>query len=411
MPTRLLCALFAFPFALAAGCDRGAPHPESSAAVQLDVPTGQDARLPRLSGTDGKLWLSWVEPGPDGGHVLRYAALEDGAWSTPVTVAAGADWFINWADFPSVVPLPDGAAAAHWLVRSGDAPYAYDVAIAVSPDGRDWRDPVTPHRDGTRTEHGFVSLFPDGDGIGAVWLDGRRMAGAAATDHDHHDGAAGEAMTLRAGRLGRNGRLASETELDPRTCDCCQTAAVLADAGPVVFYRDRSEDELRDIRFVRREDGAWGEPGLVAADRWRIAGCPVNGPAAAASGSRVVVAWFTAADDRPRVLAAFSDDGARSFDPPRTVAEGSVSGRVGVVLLADDDAVVSWVATAADGAEIRYRRVAAAGNNGAPLILARIASSRSAGFPQLARGGEGLVFAWTVPGEPADVLSATVAVP
>jgi hypothetical protein len=411
MPNRCPLALLALFSTLIAGCGRSSPHAETPAAIPLDVPTRQGAHLPRLSGTDDGPWLSWVEPAAGGGHALRYAVLEDGAWSTPITVAAGADWFVNWADFPSVVPLPDGAAAAHWLVRSGDAPYAYDVAIAVSPNGRDWGDPVAPHRDGTLTEHGFVSLFADGDGIGAVWLDGRRMAGAAAGGHDVHGGAAGEAMTLRAGRVSRSGRLDSETELDARTCDCCQTAAVLADAGPVVFYRDRSDEELRDIRVVRRQDGAWSEPELVAADRWQIAGCPVNGPAAAAGGSRVVVAWFTAADNRPRVLAAFSDDGARSFGPPGTVAEGGVSGRVDVVLLTDGDAVVSWVAGGEDGAEIRYRRVSADGSGGAPLTIARIAASRSAGFPQLSRGGDGLVFAWTAPGEPADVLSATVPVP
>lgn len=399
---------------LAAGCERA---PVSSvgadaAPVALPVPAAAGARLPRLSEAGGVLWLSWVEPRGESGHALRYAVFEDGSWSAPIAVAEGQRWFVNWADFPSVVPLPGGGAAAHWLRRSGDAPYAYDVVMAVSANGLDWSRPVTPHGDGTTTEHGFVSLFPDGDGVGAVWLDGRRMAGAGGHDgHDAHGAAAGGAMTLRAGLVDRAGTAVSEAELDSRTCDCCQTAAVVTETGPLVFYRDRSEDELRDIRVVARTDGVWGEPTLVAADGWRIAGCPVNGPAAAASGARVAVAWFTAADERPRVLAAFSDEGAKGFRAPVEVAAGTVSGRVGVALLSDGDAVVSWVAAAGDGAEIRYRRVAADGQAGPPHTLTRVDAARSAGFPQLASGGDGLVFAWTAPGESAGVLSATVPVP
>ena len=35
-------------------------------------------------------------------------------------------------------------------------------------------DPVSPHHDGTQTEHGFASLFQaPGAGLGMVWIDGR----------------------------------------------------------------------------------------------------------------------------------------------------------------------------------------------------------------------------------------------
>ena len=32
-------------------------------------------------------------------------------------------------------------------------------------------------------------------------------------------------------------------------------------------------------------------------DGWKIAACPVNGPAVAANGKRVALAWFTAPND------------------------------------------------------------------------------------------------------------------
>ena len=56
---------------------------------------------------------------------------QGGAWSAPETVAAGKDWFVNWADFPSVAVLPDGALFAHWLRKSGPANHAYDVRVSL----------------------------------------------------------------------------------------------------------------------------------------------------------------------------------------------------------------------------------------------------------------------------------------
>jgi len=70
---------------------------------------------------------------------------------------------------------------------------------------------------------------------------------------------------------------------------------------------------------VRRHvDGAWANPVATGAEGWEIEGCPVNGPAIAAAGDRVAVAWFTAAGDTPRVRFASSTDGAASFGPAKT---------------------------------------------------------------------------------------------
>ena len=396
---------------MALGCEQAPPAVGTGTGPrELSLATAPGARLPRLVEVpDGGLWLSWVEPRGEDAHALRYARLAEGGWSAPVTIAEGRDWFVNWADFPSVLPLSDGAAAAHWLVKRPGGTYAYDVAVAVSGDGHRWPTPVIPHDDGTATEHGFVTLYPDGDALGAVWLDGRRMGGDAAGHGDGHQG--GGAMTLRAGLIDRTGAVVSGTELDPRTCDCCQTGAALTDAGPVVVYRDRSGEEVRDIQIVVRRNGVWNEPRAVANDGWRIEACPVNGPAIAAAGHLLAVAWFTAADDRPRVQVAFSENAADSFETPIEVADDGALGRVGIVLLNDRDAIVSWVASASAGAEIRYRRVPRDGMPGAVRTLVRIDASRSAGFPQLGRGGDGLVFAWTMPGEPAGVRTATVPLP
>ena len=156
-----------------------APVPSTDWASTVDPlpsPAGPDSGQPRLSVHAGGTILSWVER-TGSGAVLRFSRLTANGWGPPRQVAAGNDWFVNWADVPSVVQLANGTLVAHWLQKSGPGTYAYDVRLAYSKDdGKSWSPSFTPHHDGTQTEHGFASLFdsPAG-GLGVVWLDGRAM--------------------------------------------------------------------------------------------------------------------------------------------------------------------------------------------------------------------------------------------
>lgn len=204
-------------------------------------------------------------------------------------------------------------------------------------------------------------------------------------------------MTLRYGRLDERGRLRAARELDERVCDCCMTGVAKTAAGLLVVYRDRSEDEIRDIyRVLRTEDG-WTGPLPVHRDGWEIPGCPVNGPAVAADGDRVAVAWFTAAGDRPTVKLAFSRDGGDTFEAPIIVDETDPAGRVDVVL---DDAGRAWLAWLDGDTEpgrVRLQRFGPDGSATEPVEVTRVDSGRSSGFPVLALVPEGLLIAWTHP--------------
>jgi hypothetical protein len=168
-------------------------------------------------------------------------------------------------------------------------------------------------------------------------------------------------------------------------------------AGPVAVYRDRSPEEIRDIRVIRFRDGIWGEGDIVHEDGWETAACPVNGPAVAARGDRVAVAWFTAAGGTPRVKVAFSDDAAERFGPPVAIDGGNPAGRVDVVMLEDGAALVSWLErTGGEFAEVRVRRVEPSGRAGQPLSVSRSSGERASGFPRLAEAGSAAVLvAWT----------------
>lgn len=373
------------------------PDSDQFQVTELSSPAGPGSEAPNLArGPDGRIYLSWTE---SAGAVSRlaYSELGEGGWSVAGRVAEGENWFVNWADFPALLPLGEGRLAAHWLVRSGPGTYAYDVHVGLSADaGRSWQSLGPVHDDATETEHGFVAFYPyrADDGKlwpGLVWLDGRKMAGADG-EHGSKDKASG--MTLRHARIQPDGSRTEELELDGLTCDCCQTAAVSLGETVLIAYRDRSEDEIRDIHLQRRDSGGWRDQGELFPDRWQISGCPVNGPALDARGDRVAIAWFTAAHDRPVVKAGISHDAGRTFDFYELEA-GNVLGRVDVALTVDG-AAVSWLAGTASGAAIRLQAFGADGApSGKPLTIVESQASRGSGFPQLISSGNDLLLAWT----------------
>lgn len=376
------------------------------------MPGSAEANL--AVGPSGRVYLSWIDVLPDSSHALRFSVLGGSSWSTPRTIASGRGWFVNWADFPSLLALDDRTLAAHWLVKRGRGWEDYDVHIARSRDGgATWGAPVIPHRDGTESEHGFVSMWAGSRGtVGVVWLDGRKYAAAAAA-RARGDSTLVRQMTLRAATIGADGALSGDVELDGRACDCCQTAAAVTADGPMVVYRDRSEHETRDIYVVRLVNGSWTAPQPVAEDGWEINACPVNGPAVAAAGRRAAVAWFTAARQTKRVRLAFSTDAGATFGSPIEVDDGRPVGRVGIVMLDDGAAIVSWLEEVGRGAEVRVRRIEADGSRGPSMTVASSSAARPSGFPRMARAGDRVVFAWRDPegGGVAQVHTATARLP
>lgn len=388
------------------GCVKQGDTDQSLIIQRTESPAGVDSREPDLNATsDGRIVMSWVEKREEKRYALRFSIRDTKGWSETRTVSEGDNWFINWADFPSIIALPDGSLAAHWLVKSGTATYAYDVNIARSKDGGwTWSRPVVPHNDQTKTEHGFVSLLPLRDGrVGAVWLDGRNMKDMK---YDDEDAPSPASMTLRYAAIDAKGELSDERQLDERVCECCQTAAAVTGEGMIAVYRDRSYAEVRDIYTVRQSNGTWTLPAAVHPDNWKINGCPVNGPAIAADDRRVAVAWFTQANDQAHVMLAFSEDAGATFGKPVIVDDGQAVGRVDVLLLQDGSALVCWLSGTVEAGEIKVRRIARDGGLGPISRIATTDISRFSGFPRMARLGNTVHFAWTEFGTPSYVRTA-----
>lgn len=370
-----------------------APSEERMPVARVQSEIFEGATLPFLTtDTAGNTLLSYVVEG-ESTATLYFSTFSENAWKAPVKVAEGSNWFVNWADYPSIISWGDGRLAAHWLQKNGPGGVDYQVKISRSADnGFNWTAPVTLHADTLPREHGFVSLVPFPSGrMFASWLDGRKYpSGAEHADHDPSN-----EMTLMGGYIAEDGTIEAEELLDDRVCDCCQTASVLSDHGLVTFYRDRSEGEVRDIADVRWTENGWTEPAVLSEDNWEVKGCPVNGPQADAIDEQVAVVWFTAANGQPKVQLSMSAEGGEHLAAPVKVNHKSTVGRADVKLINKDFVAVSWIEVEEDKGLLKLAVFTVDGQRREEWTVDEISTARSTGFPQLTSDGNSLFLAWT----------------
>ena len=382
--------IFVVAIAISLSCSRSEKKSESITVNPQPSPADTLSAEPYLfSDPNGNVYLSWVEKKGEY-HDFKFSKYSEDTWSEPVTIASDSTWFVNWADYPMASINPSGDVLAHVLSKSGDGTFAYDVRMFLSNDkGASWNKSFVIHDDGKQAEHGFVSLLPVNSNFFVTWLDGRNTAVEGMENGDHH-GHHGE-MSLRAAIVDTDGKKLNEWELDARTCDCCQTSAAITSQGPVVIYRDRSDDEIRDISITRFVNETWTEPASVFEDGWMIAGCPVNGPRMEARGDSLAIAWFSSPEEGVQVKVIFSDDGGETFSSPIRIDEGEPIGRVDVAWVDSARVAVSWMEAETIKAVVVHRD----GTKGESFTVATSSKARTSGFPQMIRVGNELIFAWT----------------
>jgi len=165
--------------------------------------------------------------------------------------------------------------------------------------------------------------------------------------------------------------------------------------GPIAAYRNRTDDEIRDIYVTRYEKGAWTVGKAVHDDGWQIQACPINGPSVSANGRNVAVGWFTAKNDAGQSWVAFSNDAGRTFGQPIRLDDAASLGKVVVEMLDDGSAAAMWLEFAGQRSQLRVRHVQASGMKSAPVTVAGAqGTGRVGGVPRMARAGDELVFAW-----------------
>ncbi|MBI4887238.1 MAG: exo-alpha-sialidase [Acidobacteria bacterium] len=406
MPMRLIVAAVAAAVVLAAAasCGRREPAQWTVTVQRVASPAGPDTSEPQIVDAGRGRILSWVERAGKTSH-LKFAERSGDGWSAPVTAASGDDWFLSYADVPSVIRLGDGTLVAQWLQQVDPVTEAYNLRLSSSKDnGKTWGASFMPHHDGTKTQHGFASLVDmPGNTLGVVWLDGRN---SEVLDKDPASGT----MTLRYAAFDAAGTQTSDTEIDHRVCECCPTTAVATADGLLTAFRDRSDDEIRDIAVSRLDGGKWTTAAAVSRDNWKIDFCPVNGPMLSARGRDVAAAWFTVKNDQGQAYAAFSSDAGRTWGMPIRLDDGGSLGRVDVELLDDGSAVASWVEYAEGRSDFRIRRVERSGARSAPIGVAAVSGGQASGYPRIGRVGNELIFAWSGSGTEGGELQVQTAV-
>ena len=355
--------------------------------------TAQGSAYPNICQTENGFIMIWYE---GDNHIVMSEYTAEG-WTPKDTIVSNEHFFKNWADLPQIYHAGGDTLAVSWLKMSGEGTYDYDVQVAMSIDrGKTWSEPVVPHQDSIKGEHGFVSFYNFGKETGLIWLDARNMM-----DGGHDNGSS--AMRLYVSTINTTGDLGLEVMVDNMVCECCPTAAVNTSVGPLVAYRDRSHDETRNIQMAFT-NGAQA-PYTLHDDGWVVPGCPVNGPAMSAAGNNVAIAWYTAPDNNPQVNVAFSNDAGRTFGKPLRLDGGSAIGRTDLLWLDKETVLVSWLEEGDESGNLELMIVHASSGKTNTLESFSISSGRGSGYPKLALI-EGFVFVtWTEPGEDGKVFT------
>ena len=95
------------------------PGDAAAVATPIETPATADSGMySLLTGADGRNYLSWIDTSADKTSTLRFSRFDGQAWGPARTVASGRNWFVNWADHPSVT----AGASAITHERSRRAP-------------------------------------------------------------------------------------------------------------------------------------------------------------------------------------------------------------------------------------------------------------------------------------------------
>ena len=346
------------------------PNPSGPGSVQANWSTT----------SDGSPLLSWVETQKDETYTLKYAVRQGTQWSAPRTIVAKRRFFRHPAEVPGIVALSGGALLAHWVESPQESSEAEFLYVSASADGVRWTAPVLAHKDRSPVQHGLASMAATGDREASLlWLEAL----------EGEDGP----VALKRTVVSAEGKVVKEESLDADVCACCPTAVVKTARGTLVAYRDHTSEDIRDISVLRLENGRWTSSKNVNPDRWKLNACPTNAASVAARGDRVAIAWYTGAQDSPRVQVVFSADSGTTFTKPVKVSTGHSFGYTSAALDEQGSATVSWLEQGGSDARILVRQVTAAGVAG-PVVEVAQGAKRSLGYPRILQAGNETWVAW-----------------
>ena len=185
--------------------------------------------------------------------------------------------------------------------------------------------------------------------------------------------------------------------IDGLVCECCQTDITITDKGPIGVYRDRSEEETRDIYITKLENDVWSKGKPLHLDNWKINGCPVNGPVITGSNNDITVAWYTRAGGRSNIKIAKSTDYGDTFNDPIVLGTDETVGHISIV----DDAIgniwLLWQKTGDNGSVVLIlTKIENESNNIMHKVIEEAGKTPRFSFPQITRHNNQIILAYSI---------------
>jgi hypothetical protein len=308
-----------------------AKDPASPEIIDVDS-DGSLVAPPRVAvGTDGRILVAL--PVADGIDVAR-----QGVEGRPVHAVRRADLIVGGRRGPRIAATGKAVVLAAITRREKKAAGGELLAWRSPDGGATWGDAVRVNDVPGCAEEGLFDLaaLPDGR-FAVVWLDDRTGKGKRLRADFSADGAAwGDDV------------LAYESP-DGSICECCAPAIAAAGGGAVVAFRNSLRGD-RDIWTMRLDAGKtkFGPAAKSGTGSWKLAACPMAGPAVGVSGADVVSAWRRERDVFLAVGGAEERDLGEGTEPQLVVGDDGVH----AFWIANDSSLVHLAPGARAPAEI-----------------------------------------------------------
>lgn len=364
-----------------------AATPPALTVQDLVNPSGAQSSQAHLSASeDGRLILSWVEADQKSGKTLKFSLYDGKAWSKTNTVVSLPAIY----DLPKVIALKYGAFGAVWGTETkAEKNSSSEVFVSRSTDGgQTWSKPAQANSDrDVKTARYNAHIAPLADGKMAVfWSDARNRDKPNGTQY------------LMGAVMDAVGGLGHDFAVDDDICSCCQLLPALYKDKLYISYRDRLPGEIRDMAVIPWPGIQEAKPVRVHRDNWVLPGCPGQNSGASASAKRLGIAWFTAAEGKGKVQAAFAESPETGFGKPINLdPKHKPQGEVKMAMLDDNHAAVQWIRTTKKGPALQLALVSADGKRLAESSLntpSWKAKFEWPNLPALAQAGNKTYLSW-----------------
>jgi hypothetical protein len=185
-------------------------------------------------------------------------------------------------------------------------------------------------------------------------------------------------------------------------CYCCKTAVAVDRRGTLfVAWRHVYPGNLRDIAFSMSRDGGrtFLPPVRVSEDRWRLDGCPDDGPSMAVDQSgRVHLVWPTVVDEHGapvKVLFYSTTNDGRQFTPRVRVPTEGQANHPQLALSSDGAPLVVWDELRRGGRFLASARVVVDRQGARAITKSSFLQDERGAYPAVASTREGWLVAWT----------------